>query len=78
MSGGDVLSPQRIQPPSLFYLEKVSSDMKNTAAAAIADLRSDIQAVAYCITDLEQTSQTHAAAIRQVQSTYDTQLSKPF
>lgn len=64
MLGGDALNPHRIQAPSLFDLGNVASDIKNTVMAAIADLRSDIQAVAHRITDVEQTSQTHAAAIR--------------
>lgn len=63
------------QTPSLFDLEKVASDIKNTVTAAIADLKSDLQAMTHRIDDVEQTTVTHAAAIRQVQHTYDAQLS---
>lgn len=66
--------PHADQPPSLLDLLKAALDIKNNLLAAISDLKSDIKAVAHCLTDVEQTSQTHAEAIRQVQKTYNTQL----
>lgn len=63
---------------NLFDLEKVASDIKSTVTAAIADLKSDMQAIAHRIDTVEQTTVTHAAAIRQVQSAYDSQLSQMF
>lgn len=75
MAGGSTSRAERAQPPSLFDLEKLVSDIKNTVTAVTADLRTNIQAVAHRTGEVEQTTQTHAAAIRQVQSTYDSQLS---
>lgn len=68
----------REQLPSLLDLEKFAIDIKSTVTAAIADLKADIQAVAHRIDSVEQTTQTHTAAILQVQCTYDTQLSQLF
>lgn len=74
MTGETMPSADRAHLLSLFDLEKVASDIKNTVTAAIADLRSDIQEAVHRIGDVEKTTQTHAAAIRQVQTTYDSQL----
>lgn len=72
------LDPGWEQLPSLFDLERFAMDIKSTVTAAITDIKTDIQAVAHRIDNVEQTTQTHAAAIRQVQRTYDTQLSQLF
>lgn len=74
MTEGAVPGADRAHPPSLFDLEKVASNIKHTFTAAIADLRSDIQGAIQRIGDVERTTQTHAAAIPQVQTTYDSQL----
>lgn len=66
------------QLPSLLDLEKFALDIKNTVTATIADLKTDIQVVTHRIDNVEQTTQTHVAAIRQVQTAYDTQLSQIF
>lgn len=78
MTSWGTLSSQLIQPSSLLDVQKVALDIKNTLTAAILDLKSYIQAVAHCLSDVEQTSQAHATAIRQIQRTYDTQLTYLF
>lgn len=65
-------------PPSLLDLQhdlqKVALDIRHTITAAISDLKADIHTMSHRITDVEQVSQTHAAAIRQVQKSHDSQL----
>lgn len=72
------LAPGRDLLPSILDLEKFALDIKSSVTAAIADLKNDFQAVAHRIEAVEQTSKTQAAAIRQVQSVYDSQLSQMF
>lgn len=74
MSGAGTPPFLQTQPPSLLDLEKFAADIKSTVMGAIADLRSDFQTVTRRISDVEETTQHHAAAIRQVQGTYDAQL----
>lgn len=72
--GGATPCTDHALPPSLLDLEKVALDIKNTFTAAIAELRSDIQAAVHRIGDVEQTTQIHAEAIHQVQHSHDFQL----
>lgn len=74
MSGAETPTLMQTQTPSLLDLEKFATNIKSTETAAIADLRSDFQAVTRRISDVEETTQTHAAANCQVQGTYDAQL----
>lgn len=53
-------------------------NIKHTLTSAISGLKEDIHSMAHCITDIEQTSHTHAEAIRQVQKAYDSQLPHNF
>lgn len=72
--------PDRHASPSvsLSDLQRVASNITNTLLAAILDLKTDIQAVATHLSDVEQTTQLHTAAIRQVQCIYDSQFSYLF
>lgn len=69
-------------PPSLLDLQhdlqKVALDIRHTITEAISDLKADIHTMSHRITDVEQASQTHAAAIRQVQKSHDSQLTHMF
>lgn len=76
LPGSSAATAGRTHPPSLFDLETVAADIKNTVTTAIADLKAEIHAVAHRIDEVEQTSQTHAAAIRQVHTAFDSQLSQ--
>lgn len=71
---GQTFKPTAVLPD----LQRVASDITSTLSAAISDLKTDIQAVATHLSNVEQTAQLHSAAIRQVQRTYDTQLSYIF
>lgn len=66
------------QPPSLLDLQNdlqnVNLDIKHTLTLAISELKSDIHSMTHCHTKVEQTSQTHTEAIRQIQRAYDSQL----
>lgn len=79
LEDGDTRSHRFSPAVNLSDLQKVASDITHnitgTLKAAILDLKMDIQAVAARISDVEQTTQLHTAAIRQVQHTYDAQLS---
>lgn len=74
--GASGINAGRSQPPSLLDLEAVAADIKNTVTTAIADLKTEIYAVAHRLDGVEQVSQTHTTAIRQVQTSFDSHLSQ--
>ena len=72
----------RSAAPSLLDLQRdlqsVALDIKHTLTAAISDLKTDLQAMGNRLKDVEEDTHLQAAAIRQVQKTYDMHLPHMF
>lgn len=79
---GLIMEDPAVPNPSLLYLQRdlqnIALYIKHTLMAAISDLKTDIQNTNHPLTEMEETSQLQAVAIRQVQKTHDLQLPHMF
>lgn len=70
-------SPSATRPLNMSDLKSVAADIKESFAAAITDLRRDIQSMNMRIDDLEDTTTRHDTAVQQLQQSsqaYNSQL----